>query len=448
MLSFTHAGNRLSSVQSWDGANLPQIGTFTYDALGNQLADSRKGLQFSYNFANLPSKVEGSAGSGNAGLTLNYGYLSDGTKTSAITETAAGSGAEGLKYRGSFVYELKDGEERVSSVGWSEGRTEYVYAPALVEDGDEVLEGPEELLEIDDLWYIADHLGNTRAVVNMSAGGTVVEQNDYLPFGTRLANPAFEQYSNRYRLGGKEEQRFGGLDLAMSDFGARYYDPFTARWTTSDPMAGKYHSLSPYNYCAGNPVNCIDVKGDSLRFLSEVAIQALRNGIAAGTNVSLCIENGVLLPSSLPENSSDFFINDLMELASSSTMITVDISETYLYSDFGVTSIGIFKTAPYDYDDTEDALKYGFERYGNTIQGNLGQTLLPVLSKKVSMDNNVNVILNSKGSLNHITVGMAHEFGHVILFLNGEPSGHGEPGVDSFVYSRASEMSKRLGYDR
>ena len=64
------------------------------------------------------------------------------------------------------------------------------------------------------------------------------------------------------------------------------------------------------------------------------------------------------------------------------------------------------------------------------------------------MDNNVNVILNSKGSLNHITVGMAHEFGHVILFLNGEPSGHGEPGVDSFVYSRASEMSKRLGYDR
>ena len=44
MLSFTHAGNRMSSVQAWDGANLPQIGTFTYDALGNRLTDSRKGL--------------------------------------------------------------------------------------------------------------------------------------------------------------------------------------------------------------------------------------------------------------------------------------------------------------------------------------------------------------------------------------------------------------------
>jgi len=218
-------------------------------------------LLFSCNLANLPCKVEGMSGSGNAGLTLSYGYLSDGTKTSAVTETAAGSGAEGLKYRGAFVYELKDGAERLSSVGWSEGRTEYVYAPSLVEDGDEVLEGPEELLEIDDLWYITDHLGNTRAVVNMSGGGTVLEQNEYLPFGTRLANPAFEQGSNRYRLGGKEEQRFGGLDLAMSDFGARYYDPFTARWATRDPLAGKYHSLSPYNYCGGNPVNLVDPDG-------------------------------------------------------------------------------------------------------------------------------------------------------------------------------------------
>ena len=269
MLSFTHAGNRLSSVQAWDGANLPQIGTFTYDAMGNQLTDSRKGLQFSYNFANLPSKVEGSAGSGNAGLTLNYGYLSDGTKTSAITETAAGSSAEGLKYRGAFVYELKDGAERLSSIAWSDGRIEYVYAPAavVVDDGpggDEIIEGGDgdELLEVNDLWHIPDHLGNTRAVVLLDySGGTVLEQNEYLPFGTRIADPVSELTTNRYRLGGKEEQRFGGLDLALSDFGARYYDPFTARWTTRDPLAGKYHSLSPYNYCAGNPVNLVDPMG-------------------------------------------------------------------------------------------------------------------------------------------------------------------------------------------
>ena len=54
----------------------------------------------------------------------------------------------------------------------------------------------------------------------------------------------------------------------------------------------------------------------------------------------------------------------------------------------------------------------------------------------------------SRCSLNHRSVGMAHEFGHVILYLRGMPSGHGDPGVDDFVYSRASAMSKRLGYDR
>ena len=88
----------------------------------------------------------------------------------------------------------------------------------------------------------------------------MAESNEYLPFGTRL-DGTLALPENRYRIGGKEEQRFGGLDLAMSDFGARFYDPFTARWTTRDPLAGKYHSLSPYNYCAGNPVNRIDYSG-------------------------------------------------------------------------------------------------------------------------------------------------------------------------------------------
>jgi len=35
----------------------------------------------------------------------------------------------------------------------------------------------------------------------------------------------------------------------------------------------------------------------------------------------------------------------------------------------------------------------------------------------------------------------------VILHLRGLPSGHGQPGVDPFVYGKATLMSKRLGYD-
>ena len=202
------------------------------------------------------------SGSGNAGLTLNYGYLADGTKTSSVTNQG-----EGLKYRGSFVYEIGGTTEQLSSIAWSEGRVALEYGIGGT------------IPEIRDEWHICDHLGNTRVVVDMTNWGTVVEQNEYLPFGTRIANPVSELTTNRYRLAGKEEQRFGigagTLDLHLSDFGARYYDPVTARWTTRDPLAGKYHSLSPYNYCGGNPVNLVDPDGNILDTFLDAASLAM-----------------------------------------------------------------------------------------------------------------------------------------------------------------------------
>ena len=49
-----------------------------------------------------------------------------------------------------------------------------------------------------------------------------------------------------------------------------WYDSIARYQTTSgvfsspDPLAEKYYSLSPYAYCAGNPVKNIDERGDSL----------------------------------------------------------------------------------------------------------------------------------------------------------------------------------------
>ena len=45
------------------------------------------------------------------------------------------------------------------------------------------------------------------------------------------------------------------------DFGARFYDPLTARWLSPDPLADKYTSLTQYNYCGNDPVNRIDPDG-------------------------------------------------------------------------------------------------------------------------------------------------------------------------------------------
>ena len=62
-----------------------------------------------------------------------------------------------------------------------------------------------------------------------------------------------------YRFNAKEDQSFTGVPLL--DYGARFYNPTIARWTTMDPLAEKYYSVSPYAFCNNNPVNLVDPDG-------------------------------------------------------------------------------------------------------------------------------------------------------------------------------------------
>jgi len=57
--------------------------------------------------------------------------------------------------------------------------------------------------------------------------------------------------------------------LNQYDFHARQYDPAIGKFTTVDPLAEKYYSISPYVYCANNPMLNIDPGGDSTRVYTE-----------------------------------------------------------------------------------------------------------------------------------------------------------------------------------
>jgi len=57
----------------------------------------------------------------------------------------------------------------------------------------------------------------------------------------------------------KERDEKTGYDY----FGARYYDSDLSQWLSVDPMSDKYPNLSPYNYCAWNPVILVDPDGNS-----------------------------------------------------------------------------------------------------------------------------------------------------------------------------------------
>ena len=68
-----------------------------------------------------------------------------------------------------------------------------------------------------------------------------------------------------YTFSAKERDSETGL----SYFGSRYYSSDLSIWLSVDPMSGKYPSLSPYTYCADNPVRCVDPNGDSISLLGD-----------------------------------------------------------------------------------------------------------------------------------------------------------------------------------
>ena len=50
--------------------------------------------------------------------------------------------------------------------------------------------------------------------------------------------------------------------------------PATGRFVTLDPDAEKYRSVSPYAYCAGNPVNLVDSDGKVIVRLASAVLSA------------------------------------------------------------------------------------------------------------------------------------------------------------------------------
>ena len=104
-------------------------------------------------------------------------------------------------------------------------------------------------------YYIKDYQGNVRAVIDEA--GRLEEVNNYYPYGGLMGAAGSGVQSRKY--GGKELDRENGLDWYDSQ--ARHYDPTAGRTPTMDSKAESFYSMSPYLWCAGNPVRNIDPTG-------------------------------------------------------------------------------------------------------------------------------------------------------------------------------------------
>ena len=107
-------------------------------------------------------------------------------------------------------------------------------------------------------YYIhSDHLGSTSYITD--SDGEVSQHVEYVPFGEvfieELSSSA--KLNTPYLFNGKELDEETGLYY----YGARYYDPRTSLWLSTDPMELKYPNVSTYAYCANNPVKLIDILG-------------------------------------------------------------------------------------------------------------------------------------------------------------------------------------------
>ena len=102
-------------------------------------------------------------------------------------------------------------------------------------------------------WTLTDAIGSVEMVVD--GKGNVEQHTGYYPYGEPWREPA-----GQARLfGGKERRRFASL--GDYDFHARYLTSATALWQTPDPHAGDYEWLSPYVFCAANPIRNTDPTG-------------------------------------------------------------------------------------------------------------------------------------------------------------------------------------------
>ena len=75
-----------------------------------------------------------------------------------------------------------------------------------------------------------------------------------------ILNSSFLILNCTYTFSAKEKDSETGL----SYFGSRYYSSDLSVWLSVDPMASKYPSLSPYVYCADNPVKLVDPNGEEI----------------------------------------------------------------------------------------------------------------------------------------------------------------------------------------
>jgi RHS repeat-associated protein len=238
---------------------------YEYDPNGNLTKDGHKDItSITYNYLNLPQVITLTAG-----RTIQFVYDATGAKLKKITNDngtiTTFDYINGVEYKNNALQRIPHNEGAVVKNEFGAYEHEYVLRDHLgnnrVTFRDGINKG-DAYFDWNTWQYIDPNAGNTTGLNDGVITASDIKQiNHFYAFGLNMEGnwQGAAQGPNLYGYNDKEWNNDFGLGL--NDYGARFYDPAMARFTSIDPMAEKFIDINPYNYVKNNPVNMIDPTG-------------------------------------------------------------------------------------------------------------------------------------------------------------------------------------------
>ena len=182
-------------------------------------------------------------------------------------------------------------------------------------------------------------------------------------------------------------------------FGARYYDPnLSGLFLSVDPMADKYPSISPYAYCAWNPVKLVDPDGDSLKLVGDEKYyaKAIEQMEKQTNNLSFYVNNrGIVLFNGEAKTESEKYMINIL----SDPEVIVNLS-----------------VQGNNYIPKKINNKYGTAFMGNEIRDN--GIVDAFQSINVNLSEKYDKLCKNPGNMIWHEISEAYEGGHISLLYN------------------------------
>jgi RHS repeat-associated protein len=262
--------------------------TYTYDKNGNMTGKVRKdgtgSTLYAWDSRNRLTDVTFEDGSGTVTGSVHYAYDANNNRISKTVKDAAGNVtlSEFYGYDGSNLLLVLDGSGNV--------KNRYLNGPSE----DQVLAEETNITSNgagDTHWALTDHEGSVRDVVGNS--GTVLDHIQYDSFGNVLSQTD-AAYAMRMGYTGQVQDAETGLNYDH----ARYYDPATGRFLSTDPSGFSAGDTNLYRYVNNSPLDNTDPTGLCADGTNPPAdqngamTQAKANQIVAQAKADLAISNG------------------------------------------------------------------------------------------------------------------------------------------------------------